>query len=267
MAYRYAMFGFRLPSACGFFTADAASAVRYASRLAVLAAVLIAAPGCAGPNARSTGTFGAIAGGATGAAIGAASGNPGKGLVVGAVAGGLGGSAIGRAADIEDQKRAAIAQASYEQTIAHQHAVAASQVISTHDLITMTHNGVSEDVIRTMLLQRGTSVDLSPAGVIYLKQQGVADAVILAAQNASTQPPLPASAPVAPIGPPGPLVPVVPIEEIHEVHVVRPRPRRRTVVITNSDPCPPPPCRIDRRVRASDFRGPLGVKVEHHWTR
>ena len=198
---------------------------------AALALGVVALPGCSGPNAAAGGAFGTIAGAATGAVIGAASGHPGRGAAIGAAVGGVGGAAIGRAEDRRDAADAAIAQASYEQEVAY----AASQAVTSVDLVTMTHNGVSDAVIRSMLLQRGASVDLSPGGVIYLKQQGVSDDAILAAQQAGGLHPV---TPVIAPPPPRRVTPVV-VHEVHEVYerpiIVRPRyaapcrPRRRPV--------------------------------------
>lgn len=186
--------------------------VRYPSgmfRLSVLCGLVAAVSGCAGTHARSYSTVGGLAGAASGALIGAASGNAGEGALIGLAAGGLGGAALGASEDRRDE-RFAIQQASYEQA-AYAHAAGA---VTTTDLITMSQSGVGDAVIRSMLLQRGSRVDLSPGGVVFLKQNGVSDAVILAAQQAAGLPE-PPGPPVGHYGPP----PVV----IHEAPVfVRP---------------------------------------------
>ena len=206
--------------------------------------------GCAGPNAAATGTFGTVAGAATGAIIGAASGNPGKGMAIGAVAGGVGGTLIGHEADREARRHDELMQASYERDAAYAEAAAVAQAVTAADLVTLTHNGVGEEVIRGMLFNRGSNVDLSPGGVIYLKQQGVSDGVILAAQQAAA---VPASVPV-------PATRIVPVEHVHErVHVIHPA---RPIIVT------PPRCR--RRSRFDDFyrddcRRPSGLHIQGHW--
>jgi hypothetical protein len=52
--------------------------------------------------------------------------------------------------------------------------------------VEMTRAGLSEDLIISTVRSRGGRFDLSPAGLITLKQQGVSDRVVLAAQAAST---------------------------------------------------------------------------------
>lgn len=183
--------------------------------LPVAVSLLALSAGCAGPNARATGAFGTVAGAATGAVIGAASDNPVKGAIIGGVVGGAGGTAIGRAADIRDRQAAhdaAMEQAAIQQASYQQPAPVHLGAVSTIDLITMSQSGVGDEVICSMLAQRGCDVDLSPTGVISLKNSGVSDGVILAAQQAQFRPP--ASGPVVVNPPRGPVV----IER--EVHVV-----------------------------------------------
>ena len=48
----------------------------------------------------------------------------------------------------------------------------------------MAQSGVSDDVIISTIIGRGGRFDLSPAAIIFLKNSGVSDRVILFIQNA-----------------------------------------------------------------------------------
>jgi len=81
------------------------------------------------------------------------------------------------------------------------------------DLVLLMQNGVSNDVIISSVNHRGGLFDLSPAGIIQLKNSGISDRVILAIQSSANHPP------------PGGLMargpyPLVPMTEV----VVVPRP-------------------------------------------
>jgi hypothetical protein len=67
-------------------------------------------------------------------------------------------------------------------------AQAAALAVTDADLVQMTRAGVSEDVIISTMHSRGTRIDLSPQSLIALRQQGVTDRVILAAQNVGAAP-------------------------------------------------------------------------------
>ena len=54
-----------------------------------------------------------------------------------------------------------------------------------YDLVQMTRAGISEDVIISTMRSRGTRIDLSPQSLIALRQQGVSDRVVMAAQQMS----------------------------------------------------------------------------------
>jgi hypothetical protein len=52
----------------------------------------------------------------------------------------------------------------------------------------MTRAGVSDDVIISTMQSRGVRLDLNPQALIALKQSGVSDRVVLAAQNLAAAP-------------------------------------------------------------------------------
>lgn len=137
--------------------------------------------GCQTPSHAGNGAaLGTGLGALTGAVIGAESGHAGGGALIGAAAGALTGGLIGDAMDAREERDAAVAHAQYAQSQSY----AASQALSTSDVVTMTYNGVSDDVIVNSLRTRGCRFDGSPNTIIYLKQQGVSDRVITAMQSA-----------------------------------------------------------------------------------
>lgn len=137
---------------------------------------------------------GTIMGGALGAVTGAIVGGKkdrGEGALIGAGVGALAGNLLGRSKDRADERRAAAGAAAVSQL--NQQVAAAA--ISNYDLVEMTRAGVSDDVIISTMRARGTRLDLSPNALIMLKQNGVSDRVVLAAQNMASAP---AAYPVAP---------------------------------------------------------------------
>lgn len=61
----------------------------------------------------------------------------------------------------------------------------AAMAVTNFDLVEMTRAGVGEDVIISTIRSRGGRFDLSPNGLIALKQSGVSDRVVMAAQSSS----------------------------------------------------------------------------------
>jgi uncharacterized protein YcfJ len=141
---------------------------------------------------------GTVMGGALGAVTGAIIGgrkDRGEGALIGAGVGALTGNLLGRAKDRTDERHAAYGAAAAAQATQQ----AAAMAVSNHDLVSMTRAGVSEDVIISTMRSRGAQLDLSPQGLISLKQSGVNDRVLLAAQELNHRPAYvygPAPAPV-----------------------------------------------------------------------
>jgi outer membrane lipoprotein SlyB len=178
-----------------------------AVRWLLLGAVLSAALPC-GCSGMSRADKGLLAGGAIGAGvgniIGKASGNSTAGTLLGAGVGAVAGGLTGGAMDRAEERRDAAA------------AVAVRQM-QVNDVITMTQQGVSEDVILGHIQQSGSVFHLTAQDTITLSQNRVGDRVIRAMQATATAPP--------------PVVTAVPVYQ----------PVYHRVVVTPPPP-PPPPC-------------------------
>ena len=130
-------------------------------------------------NDTASGTFlGGAMGAITGAIIGGKH-HAGQDALIGAGVGAVTGNLLGRSKDANDERRAAQGAAAVNQM--NQQAVA--MAVTDNDLVQMTRAGISEDVIISTMRSRGARVDLSPQSVIALRQQGVSDRVVLAAQQ------------------------------------------------------------------------------------
>jgi Glycine zipper len=157
---------------------------------------------------------GTVMGGAFGAVTGAIIGGKkdrGEGALIGAGVGALTGNLLGRAKDRTDEHRAAVGGA----VAAHANQQAAAMAITNYDVISMTRAGVSDDVIISTMRSRGARLDLSPQALISLKQSGVNDRVLLAAQDMN-------NGPAYVYGPPPPVV----VHEVPPTVIVRPSPWR-----------------------------------------
>lgn len=142
---------------------------------------------------------GTVAGGAVGAITGALLGGKhdrGAGALIGAGVGALTGNVLGRSKDAADQRHAAAGVAA----VAYANQQVAAQAVTNYDLVRMTQAGMSEDLIVSTMRARGARLDLSPEGLIALKQSGVKDRVLLAAQElrgGALPPPTPLTSVVA----------------------------------------------------------------------
>ena len=127
---------------------------------------------------------GTIVGGALGAITGAAVAgrkDRGAGALIGAGVGAVTGNLLGRSKDAADDRRAAIGAAN----VGQMNQQAAAMAVTDYDLIQMSRAGLSEDIIIGTMRSRGARVDLSPQSLVALKQQGVSDRVVMAAQDMS----------------------------------------------------------------------------------
>lgn len=130
-------------------------------------------------NDAVSGTFlGGAMGAITGALIGGKH-HAGQDALIGAGVGAVTGNLLGQAKDRNDSQRAAVGQAAVNQM----NAQAMSMAVTDADLIQMTRAGISEEVIISTMRSRGTRIDLSPQSLIALRQQGVSDRVVMAAQQ------------------------------------------------------------------------------------
>ncbi len=130
-------------------------------------------------NDTASGTFlGGAMGAITGAIIGGKH-HAGQDALIGAGVGAVTGNLLGRSKDASDERRAAAGQA----TVNQMNAQAAAYAVTEADLVQMTRAGISEDVIISTMRSRGTRIDLSPQAIVALRQQGVSDRVVIAAQQ------------------------------------------------------------------------------------
>jgi len=135
-------------------------------------------------NDTASGTFlGGIMGAITGAVIGGKH-HAGQDALIGAGVGAVTGNLVGRSKDASDERRAAQGQAAVNQM----NAQAAAMAVTEADLVQMTRAGLSEDVIISSMRSRGVRIDLSPQALIALRQQGVGDRVVMAAQQQMNAP-------------------------------------------------------------------------------
>ncbi|MEM9657807.1 MAG: glycine zipper domain-containing protein [Planctomycetota bacterium] len=140
---------------------------------------------------------GTVVGGAFGALTGAIIGGKkdrGEGALIGAGVGALTGNLLGRSKDRADEYQAAVGASA----VAHANRQAAAMAVTNFDLVRLTQAGVGDDVIISTIQSRGAALDLSPGGLIALKESGVSDAVLVAAQglNRSYAAPIQTASPV-----------------------------------------------------------------------
>jgi uncharacterized protein YcfJ len=169
-------------------------------RLQVFASAICAvvvSVGCRSPYYADRGALtGGLVGAGAGALIGNAVGETAGGAAIGAGLGALTGNAIGGAMDdIEARNRAEIAAQLGRQVQAGQATVP--------EVVAMTRAGVDPRLISNYVNNSGMAQPVSAQDVIYLSQQGVSPDVIQAMQT----PRLAQGPPPAVVGPPGVIVP------------------------------------------------------------
>jgi len=193
------------------------------------AAALMLLTGCAHMNHTESGTLvGTGIGATTGAMIGSHSGHAGGGALIGAAAGALGGALVGNAQDMAEERDAAVVAAQQ----AEWRRQADAQAVTNQDVIRMSQQGLSDEVITGAIRTRGGRFELSPEGLISLKSQGVSDGVLSAMQQGTPQPYVSSSTTVTPassttiVQQPRPVVYVTPPRPTAHI-VIGPRPRYR----------------------------------------
>ncbi len=124
----------------------------------------------------------------TGAVIGHGTGHTEGGAIIGGVVGGMAGSLAGQSEDVHDERTNAIRQASHQRVLANS--------LTNNDVTMMSVNQVGDQVIVNSIKTRGGIFDLSPNGIIALKQQGVSDQVIQAMQDSVQNPQVSIAPPV-----------------------------------------------------------------------
>jgi len=129
---------------------------------------LVLVCGCSSMSNTEAGAgTGGLIGAGTGALIGSATGHTGAGALIGAGVGALSGGLVGHAVDESEKK-----------TAAQVAAATAQPPLGITDVAQMAQNHVGDDVIITQIRATGSVFRLSSTDTIWLKQQGVSDAVV-----------------------------------------------------------------------------------------
>ncbi len=135
------------------------------SKLWLLAFLPLLATGCSGMNNTERGALaGGGIGGLIGTGIGAVTGHAGAGAAIGAGTGALLGGLAGSDADRDDRR-------------AKQYA-AAHPPMGIADVVSMTHNHISEEIIIRQIDTTNSAFQLTSDDIVYLRSQGVSDRVI-----------------------------------------------------------------------------------------
>jgi uncharacterized protein YcfJ len=189
---------------------QATQAIRSARVARFVAAVgtLAFVGGCASMSHTDRGVLtGGGLGAATGAIIGSATGNAGAGALIGtglgAIAGGLTGAAVDSAERKAEVRTAAALQAQQQQA-----------QLGLSEIAQLARNGVGDGVIIEQVRVSGTVYHLTADQILWLRDNGVSEAVIREMQATAHRPP----------GPPVVYQRVVPYQRVYVV-----------------DPYPPPP--------------------------
>jgi uncharacterized protein YcfJ len=152
----------------------------------LLVGSLLSQPLLAQNHTQRGAALGGVAGALAGAGIGEHNGDTAAGALIGGALGLVTGAAIGNSMDQEAARARALEQQRLWQL---------SRGTSLSDVVTMTHNGVGDDVIINQIRQNGVQRRLEVADVISLHQRGVSEAVITEMQRARLASHLPAPPP------------------------------------------------------------------------
>lgn len=140
--------------------------------------------GCQNANHAQRGTaLGAGAGALAGAIIGHQTGNKEVGALIGAGTGALAGNIIGNSKDVAEERDRAIVQAHHAQ----KQQEFMQRAVTNRDIITMTQQGLSDQIIVGAINERGGRLDTSPRGLGDLNANGVSASVIQAMQQYNTR--------------------------------------------------------------------------------
>ena len=137
-------------------------------------------------NAQRNAAVGGIAGAVLGGVAGKQDNRTTRGAVIGGVAGAVAGNWIGRAQDdqirrLDDQARR---QYEYEQYRLAQNAYHYQRSVSISDVIEMTRNGVSPQLMISQIRMSGVQQEIGVNEIIQLHQNGVKESVIQEMQRA-----------------------------------------------------------------------------------
>jgi outer membrane lipoprotein SlyB len=139
----------------------------------------IFAVGCQNLNNTEKGVgAGGLIGAGTGALIGKATGHTGAGALIGAGIGAVSGGLVGNAVDeSEKNKQAAIAAAQQ-----------ARGPLGVTDVVQLARQHISDNLIIEQIRVTGSVFHLSAQDIVWLKQNGVSDAVIYEMQVTAQRP-------------------------------------------------------------------------------
>ena len=141
--------------------------------------------GCSASNHTDTGTMnGALVGAGVGAAIGEHNDQPLAGALIGATTGAIAGNMIGESM----YRREAAYEAKFraDQEMVRQHTSEQTKnAVTIEQLLKMAHANVSDDVIVSQIEARGATQALSTDDIIYLTQQQVSADVIKSYQTST----------------------------------------------------------------------------------
>ncbi len=146
--------------------------------LVVGSLIAVAGAGCQNNTQRGA-AIGGVGGGVVGAVVGKELGNTAAGALVGAGAGALAGGLIGNAEDKAEERDDALRAAAQERSAR----IHEAQAVTTREVVEMSQNNVSDEVICNAIRTRGGRFDTTPDGIIALKNAGVSDHVIEMMQN------------------------------------------------------------------------------------
>ncbi|MBX3417703.1 MAG: hypothetical protein KF851_08880 [Pirellulaceae bacterium] len=129
---------------------------------------------------------GTIGGGAAGAVIGGIVGKQSGKTTEGALIGGVVGAITGNIAGSSKDQQIARERYYQNQLVQQQQRInqLSSRVVTTDDVISMTRNGLSDNVIINYIQTNGVNRQLSVSEIISLHQMGVSENVISAMQRA-----------------------------------------------------------------------------------
>jgi uncharacterized protein YcfJ len=151
-------------------------------RLMTTFAIFSLLPLCGCQNNTQTGAaLGAGAGSLAGAIIGNQVGHKGAGALIGGLTGGLTGAALGNTQDVKNERDAAMNHAAQAQ--ANQRA--AQRALTNSDILTMSQNGLSDEIIINSIRTRGGRFRTNSEALIALNQAGVSQQVVMEVQRYS----------------------------------------------------------------------------------
>jgi hypothetical protein len=153
--------------------------------LTLMGVAALAGGGCSSMSHTQEGMgVGALGGAGVGAAIGSATGQAGKGALIGGAVGAIGGALVGNEADKDEKKKAEVQQAQ-AQAAAQQ----AGRALGLTDVAQLAQQGVSDGVIIGQIRSTGSRYNLSSNDIVWLKQNGVSDAVVQEMQATASRGP------------------------------------------------------------------------------